>query len=54
MAVWTLQALWAVALEASGCQLVLESLQHNGALQVFDQRVVGRGGVASRSEGKRE
>jgi hypothetical protein len=54
MAVWTSQALWMVALEASGCRLVLASLQHNGALQVFDQRMAGQGGIASRSEGERE
>jgi hypothetical protein len=41
-------------LEASRRQLALACLQHNGALQVFDRRVAGRGSVASRSEGERE
>jgi hypothetical protein len=54
MAVWAWQAAWAVVLEASRRQLALTRLHHNGALQVFDRRVAGRGGVASRSEGQRE
>jgi hypothetical protein len=54
MAVWAWQAAWLVVLEASRRRLALTHLHHNGALQVFDRRVAGRGGVASRSEGERK
>jgi hypothetical protein len=43
-----------VVLEASRRWLALARLLPNGALQVFDRRVAGWVGVASRSEGERE